>query len=301
MRWSAFILATVAAGVMLGWAPRAQPPEPGKEPVAQPGEFAQRLAALKPESPERYFELAEELADTVAEEADKALPRALYVLAFELDRRRPQGGRLAASCALGLAKIERLERDRRWLTALAGAIDRRYGLPDWNVAAAPLLSDETAAKAATVLGLTRSGDGRDARKLMDEPGVLDVLKRYERAIGTTGETGALSRLDKYMQAWPCPECHNARVVRRMTDKGPEFRLCPACRGNPGPQLSEEELIGQLRFEAALLNGIQRSWAAQVVVDQGAPLRDPDPEQLAAFFRVNPAKVYWRDGKWSATP
>ena len=51
---------------------------------------------------------------------------------------------------------------------------------------------------------------------------------------------------------------------------------------PGPQLSEEELIAQLRFEAVLLNGIQRSWSAQMVVDLGATLRDPDPEDLGEF-------------------
>jgi hypothetical protein len=290
------LMVTLLGAAALGGA--WQPPAGGAAPVAP--DIAARLAKLAPDDPTAYFLLAEELADTAAEEPDKALPRSLFVLAFDLDRKRGTGGPLAASCALGLAKIERLERDRRWLAALAGGLDARDALPDWNVPAGSL-SDDLAYKAATVLGLARSGDGIEARHLLEQPGVLDVLKRYERAIGTSGETGALSRLDKYIQKWPCPECHNERVVRRQTDKGVELRLCPVCHGNPGPVLDEEELTGQLRFEAALLNGIQRSWGATIVIDQGAPLRDPDPDQLASYYRVDPSKPYWRDGQWVETP
>jgi hypothetical protein len=264
-----------------------------------------RLTALAPDRPEVYFLLAEEVADEAADDpALTWLATQLYVLAFELDRRaNPAGnaGSVAASAAVGLAGIARLERDRRWLLALAGAIDRRYGLPDWTVAASGSISDELAYNAATVLGLARSGDGKEARRWLDKPGVAETLRRYERLIGTSGETGALSRLEKSMSSWPCPECGNERVVRRMGEHGPELRLCPTCHGNPGPDLSEEELIGQLRFEAALLNGIQRSWGAQIIVDQSASLRDPDPDELAATLRVDAGKPYWRNGRWVEKP
>jgi hypothetical protein len=263
-----------------------------------------RLATLSPDKPEEYFRLAEEVAETGAAAGDAeqlALARTLYVLTFELDRRTGHAGPLAASAAIGLAGIERLDRDRRWLAAVAGAIDPRYALQDWTIAAGGSISEEQAYDAATVLGLARSGDGKEARRRLDKPGISETLKRYERLIGTSGETGALSRLDKYMSAWPCPECGNERVVRRMGDRGPELRLCPTCHGNPGPELSEDELIGQLRFEAALLNGIQRSWAAQVIVDQYAPLRDPDPDELAATYRVDAQKAYWRNGGWTDKP
>ncbi len=274
-------------------------PRPGIDPT-----LSSRLALLSPDRPGDYFRLAEEVAETGSAAADATqldLAKTLYVLAFELDRRSGHPGALAASAAIGLAGIERLDRDRRWLAAVAGAIDRRYALPDWTIAAGGSISDEQAYDAASVLGLARSGDGREARKRLDRPGVSDTLKRYERMIGTSGETGALSRLDKYMSAWPCPECNNERVVRKMGEHGPELRLCPTCHGNPGPDLSEEELIGQLRFEAALLNGIQRSWAAQVIVDQAAPLRDPDPDELAATYRVDATRAYWRNGAWTDKP
>ena len=260
-----------------------------------------RLEALRPEDPQGYFLLAEEVADT-AETGDAVhLARTLYVLAFHLELRRAAHGAIAASAAVGLAQIERLERDRRWLLAMAGAIDHRYASPDWNVPASVSVSEETAYLAATAIGLARSGDGREAKRLLEDRGVKDLLRRYERAIGSTGETGALFRIEKYTEQWPCRECGNARVVTKPTERGPELRLCSTCRGNPGPRLSDEEFVAQLRFESYLLNGIQRSWAAQTMVDHGAPLRDPDPGDLAEAMGVDVNKPYWRSGQWVERP
>jgi hypothetical protein len=273
-------------------------PQPTPIPARTPDEFKDRLAALNPAEPSGYFLLAEEVADGANDQERAALAQTLYALAFELYRAAGDNQR-AASCAIGLASTERLERSRRWLQAVAGALDRRYALPDWAVAATGSISDETALKAATVLGLARAGEGRDARKLFDQPGVADLMRRYERAMGSTGETGSLSRLEKYMDAWPCKECGNQRVVGRPGEKGPELRLCPTCKGNPGPRLTQEEYIAQLRFEAALLNGIQRSWAAQITVDEAAPLRDPDPAEVAATYGVDASHAFFRAGKWES--
>lgn len=298
---SAPTTSTPQPGPAHGQPATAPAPEPAPPKSAITPDVLRRLALLTPDNPEAYFLLAEEVADAADAPDEVSLAKALYVLAFELDRRPGHAGTLAASAALGIARIERLDRDRRWLIALAAAIDRRYALPDWTVSAGGTITDEQAYSAATVLGLARAGEGREARKWLEKPGVSDTLKRYERLIGDTGETGALSRLDKYMDAWPCPQCHNERTITVQGEHGPEKRLCPTCHGNPGPALSDEELIAQLRFEAALLNGIQRSWAAQVIVDQSAPLRDPDPSELAATYRVDPDKPYWRNGAWVAKP
>lgn len=306
MRWHVMGIAVIAASVLAHGPVTVQPSvHKSDSSPAMPSvdsELRQRLEKLTPDRPEDYFLLAEDVSDGADDEPRIQLARTLFVLAFELDRKKGGGTALAASCALGLAKVERLDRDKRWLIAIATAVDRRYALPDWNVSAAPLISDETAYKAATVLGLARSGEGREARRIWDQPGVADVLRRYERAIGNTGQTGALSRLDKAVQQWPCPECGNARAVNKPGERGGvEVRLCPTCRGNPGPKLTEDEYFSQLRFEALLLEGIQRSWAAQVVVDQGAPLRDPDLDEVAPTFGVEVGKPYWREGRWISTP
>ncbi len=282
-------ISSLAASLMLALATLAQTPQ---EPPAPSAEFASRLAALSPDRPAEYMLLAEEVADARPE--DPTLARTLFVLAFHLQRDPAQ---IDAAPVIALASMERHEPTRRWLLALAGSVDRRYTQFDWSVAGGQPISDDLAYKAATVLGLARAGDGREARRLLGEPGVKDLLTRYERAIPTSGQPGALTALEQTIALWPCPECGNTRYVSKSGPRGLEVRLCPTCRGNPGPQLARTELIDQLRFEAILLNGIQRSWAAQALIDQGAPLRDPDPADLPALYAVDPDKPLWRDGQW----
>jgi hypothetical protein len=270
-------------------------------PPSIPTDLAVRLEALHPDDPESYFLLAEEVAELVEDLEHLQLARTLFILAFELERKRGGSSALAASAVLGLADVERLERDRHWLRAVAGAIDPGYQLPDWTVAAWPAVSEDVAFKAATAIGLARAGEGRDARRLLAEPGVNNVLLRFERALGATGGAGALSRIERYAEQWPCRECGNARATTRPGQGGLDVRLCPVCQGRPGPRLTAEEFVAQLRFESALLHGIQRSWGAQIMVDGGAVLRDPEPDELAFTYGVDAARPWWRQGQWVAEP
>lgn len=274
---------------------RVSQPEATSPRPAIPEWLATRLGALTPERPEDYFALAEEAADADLDAPERTVAQSLYALAFELARVAPDKAGLAASCCLGLADLERLDQNRQWLLAVAATIDPRYARPDWSVPASA--SEETASKAATALGLARAGEGLLARKALDEPGVRELLRRYDPAIGATGARGAVFQIEAAARDWPCPTCNNSRVVTRPGTQGTELRLCPACGGNPGPRLTAEEFLAQLRFEAILLRGVQRSWAAQVAVDLGAPLRDPDPAQLAATYKVDAAHPYWRGGAW----
>jgi hypothetical protein len=259
--------------------------------------YSELLEALRPDEPLAYFELAEELADEVRSPETLALVRTLYVLAFELSRGEGRESPLAASACLGLAELERLQADRRWLRSLAGMQDARYASRDWNVPSSASSTVEIAYRAATAMGLARAGESRQAQDQLGKPGVIPLMREYERAIGTTGLAGAISRLEKQLRAWPCPECQNRRFLSRQSDEGVQHRLCGTCRGDPGPALSNEEFIGQLAFESVLLNGVQRSWAAEIAVGQGAPLRDPDPAELAPTYRVDPSRPYWRAGQW----
>jgi hypothetical protein len=271
--------------------------QPQPDPAVTPA-IAERLAALTPDHPAAYMELAEEIAD--ASKDDSPLVRTLYVLAFRLQSTPHAGSAVSpidASPLIGLAALERNDANRRWLLSLARSLDSRYALFDWSLASGLAVSDDIAYKAATTLGLARSGEGREARRVLAEPGVRELLKRYERALNGASQPGFVATLEQTIAIWPCPECGNSRIVTKPGPKGPEVRLCPTCRGNPGPILTPQEWIFQLRFESILLNGIQRSWVAQSIIDQGAPLHDPDPADLPALYNVDATKPCWRDGQW----
>ena len=131
--------------------------------------------------------------------------------------------------------------------------------------------------------------------------MAELLARYETLVHPLGLSGGEDFLRRHAREWPtCPECRNRRVTTRMVGGTPTQTLCLTCRGNPGPRLSSAEFTTQLRLEAALLHGIHRSWSAQVIADSGAPLRDLDPSELRATYRVDPARPFWREGEWRAS-
>jgi hypothetical protein len=287
-------------------APQSAQTQPERRDHAQPDlppvpEIESRLAELDGSDAKAYFLLAEEVADEARTAQHVRLARQLYVLAYEIEREAGGQRPLAPSICLGLRAIERVDDTRAWLAAMAGALDSRYEEPDWATSPDAGATEAGAFKTATMLGMARSGEGSHALSLRDDPEVRQTLNRYASMLGAA----AVNAIDSMIRTWPCPECGNDRSVRRRTSQGIETRLCNTCLGNPGPKLSIEEYIAQLRFESRLLRGVQRSWSAQLAMDRGAPLLDADPDgltrALAARYGLQTERRLWRDGAWVRGP
>lgn len=285
--------------------PEQSPPgaEPDGDRTALPAWLESRLAALEPGRPWSYFELGEELAEQSEDPGLRSLARSLLVLAYETAKTaenvRPAsapGADIRVSVCLALAAISNREHERTWLRAIASSLgwnsmgtgrDRREGEPAVDPAALDL---------SNAMGLIRTGEGRQAARLLDKPEVAQLLLRTERLLSPGGLTGGEARIRRLMADWPnCSECRNRRFVKSADG----VRLCPKCGGKPGPKLVQQELMYQLRLESSILHGVQKSWVAQTIVDGGAPLRDLDPDELAKTFDVDPAKTVWRGGQWAA--
>lgn len=282
----------IAAALTLACA-CAQPPSPGT------GIPAERLELLRPEAPEAYFLLGEEVADSAVTAEQRELASRLFVLAYDLDLRRPGRHSLAASAAVALAGDVRVEKRRRWLLALARKLDPRQAGPEWLIREGSPTADSAAYQVATVLGLIRSGHGNFARQMLARPDVQAAFRAYDRMISGMGLSGGIVAMERQAALTPCSECANQRVIRKPGPGPVEYRLCPACEGNPGPRLTRAELLTQLRFESWLLQGSQRSWAAQMWIDFGEPLLDPEPGDVAPAFGVDTSLTLWRDGQWTA--
>jgi hypothetical protein len=274
----------------------AAQPQPATKPVAEV--FNDRLEALTPARPVDYYLLGEEVAAEASTYADRQLAITLFVLAAELDLRR--GGRpvTASAAYIALADVITSERDRRWLLYLARTLDPRRVSPEWLGRIAAPTVESPVYQIATGLGLIRSGHGVQARQMLEKPEVQAALVRLEPLLRNLG-AGTLTQLNREAKLWPCPDCSGARVIKRGNP--PEAKICNHCKGDPGPSLTESAFLGQLRFEALLLQGSQRSWAAQVASDGFAPLRDSDPSSLPVVFEVDVSKVLWRGGQWVVDP
>jgi hypothetical protein len=266
--------------------------------------WKERLEALHPGNPAAYLELGEEIQGTPPEAATTGAQAAalrrlvieLYTLAFEIDRTRPGMHATAGSAARALASLSARGEERRWLEAVSRTLDRQQAPPPWMARPEVPSVESEAFRAATCVGLIRSGDGIQARKLLERPEVRSLLERSNLLLERLGFSGGSDRLFREAERWPCPTCANQRVTKRAGSPN-DPRLCTNCDGVPGPKLSDSELLALLQFESWLLDGRQRSWAAQTTADAGAPLRDPDPAGVAGTFRVDASKVYWRRGAW----
>lgn len=260
-----------------------------------------RLTTLGPGDPSAYFLLGEEVAGEAESRGEEDLARHLFGLAFELDRRDGTPTWIAPSSCLAIASLARLESDQRWLRALASRLDSSYAPPAWRSEFGDGGVSEVAFDAAEAIGEVRAGNGIHARELLQAPGVRDVILRYGQLLGFSAATGALWQVEQWASEWPCRECGNERVVFRPNTDPPSYRECYTCRGNPGPKLTQNQIIAQLRFESRLLHGISRSWGAQLSIDYGAPLREPSPEELATVLGIDVSAPFWRGGAWVKDP
>jgi hypothetical protein len=139
--------------------------------------------------------------------------------------------------------------------------------------------------------MTRTEQYRRARELMSRLDISALL----RAAGfdkDKAERAAAELLEATEGRSTCTACRNERVNRRISDSRTLTELCVQCRGNPGARLSADQYVQSLRTEAMLLEGAPDSWAAAALIDDGAPLRDVDPGELAAWFGVDPLRTRW---------
>ena len=290
-------LLILALPLLLTAASAPQPPAEAPPLPATVVNLSQRLSALTPSDPLAYFILAEDLSAEAVDKPSRDLARTLFSLAFELYRVRnqPGDGEMARSAALGLASLTTIDSERRWLFAVgeqvAPATDRAGAAGARLPSAVP---EATAFYLATAMGLARSGDGRRAEQFLGREGVRDLLNATQSTIG--GSPGSANSVLKWIEDWPaCPTCKNRRIVTRAN----ESALCPYCDGNPGPKLTDAQLLTQYRAESLLLKGAYRSWSAQLLADGGEPLRDPNPADVAASFGVDSRATVWRKGGWIA--
>jgi hypothetical protein len=302
--------------------PAAIAAEPSRErsdqgAAASPGgvgrfveELPARLNGLSPTEPEGYLRLGEEVLSEAATPEHKALAIRLLVLAVETARYVSGAEATARSACLALATAARSSGERRWLVMLADIA----GPPGAERSAREPRSSRSVAdsarhgrstrteqpitdgdRAAAALALVRAGEGRRALRLLDRPGAASMLLRYERLLSPSELPGGAARVRRLAEQTPiCTGCANRRWQRASG----EIRLCTACRGVPGPALSDAEWAAWLRTELSLVSTRDERWSVTVVMDGGEVLRDAQLTELAAAFGVDATKPVYRSGAWT---
>ena len=239
----------------------AAPPAPAA-PAAPPAPWVEaRLAALRPERPVAYIELAEDLMDraggSAAPEADRALARHLAALAGAIDIRGT--GR---SAALFLLEHAPLGADRSRLRAVASLLDPSS---DRVVEA-----EERAGAAMALLQAFshyRRGEGGRAKEWIERAGAAALLDRQPAVL-----PGGSAR----------------------------FRAeCDAMRQSGPPIVVPSQVEALHALVAAAAGGEPRSWSEAIVLEGAGPLPELNVSDPGAVFGVDPRASVWRSGAWAA--
>jgi predicted RNA-binding Zn-ribbon protein involved in translation (DUF1610 family) len=261
--------------------------------------YSSELERLVPHDPAGYLELAEEILDDKNDHDVRKLAIELCVMAHHLDI-HDGGGTLVSSsaCAL-LAAIPGNEAHAKWLRVISRMLADESPDSSGDRTDVNMIDYALRYRIATLLGQLRSGDGAAAKAGLSKTDIIDSIRSLESMFISLGIIADPDELGRQASRWPCPDCGNERIVRRIVaGSGQSWRICASCGGVPGPRMFRSELLSSLRVESALLEGEQRSWAAQLSMDFGAPLVDPVPEAVALVFRIDPKLCVFRDGRWS---
>jgi hypothetical protein len=294
MRFGLILIVTCAALAL------AQQQDVVVVPDTAVDDLQQRLTDLQPSDPMAYFELAEEVAYEMPHAPGQDLARHLFVLAFELDRRNGESLALGSSVCAALAELSTDVDEQRWLRALGASLEPDRDVPAWRTRVADSATDRAPLALAEALGAFRAGTYRDARATLSRVDGVEILR--DAGMASNEATRIVNQVDRIVSSGRQSRSRDGRVIRKVSDGRQTVELDPATGGNPGPSLTEDEFVDQLRAELFLLGGAPDAWGAQITLDGGRPLRDIDPDELAPYFNVDPTRPRWTigaDGAWES--
>jgi len=260
-------------------------------------QFNAPLTALDPAKPDEYLRLAEDVFDFDQSPTGVTLSTQLLVRAYWIDLHDGGDTQIAASSCLALAALPGSTHVESSLKALAQRLSPHAASVIKKSSSKQPRFESAGYQIASILGMIRAGDGGWANQLISRPEVAAALEAVDSLLRRLGVSGGAEEIRREAKRWPCPTCSNERIVRRSSGAEASWRICSNCGGLPGLRLSDAQLISHLRAESLLLEGAQRSWAAQIVADQGVPLIDPDPTTLPLIFGIDPSRLLFREGTW----
>lgn len=233
----------------------------------------ERAESIEDDDALAVFELAEDVTARADSPAWRDAAKALFILAFEIDRGDDGRAGVGASVCLALAELSTAADEKRWLLALAVSLDPA------SAAGMPVIDDASPdARArlalAEALELYRLGEYRESQRRLEAPGVSAALELFAAAL--TG--GARAIREELATENTCRQCRNARIIPDQSADA-THRLCPTCGGDPGPDLADAALVEHLRLERLLLGGAAGAWSADLAINFGRAMRDADPADL----------------------
>lgn len=256
-----------------------------------------RLGELRPSRPADYLQLGEELLLFGNDEQSSRLGVELLVRAVVLGERNNQPG-IASSACIALSDLAIDERDRRWMWDLAYLIDpRREG--EWIQAQMNRGETQTDQDAARCLFAIRYHQQPIGEELFMDPDVRErILQAGEAAGVSRGELKSL--LQREIERGNSDTCRGRLYIAERGAPGRRL-TCPDHLRALGLLSNDEDLRVYLRVEMSLSGIRTDSWGGAVSMSKDQAVKLPSVAELEARMGVRSDEVFYRDGRWVATP
>ncbi|MGJ8635735.1 MAG: hypothetical protein ACSHX5_02690 [Phycisphaerales bacterium] len=256
-----------------------------------------RLAVLHPSRSAEYLRLGEELLLFTNDEQSSRLGVELLVRAVVLGERNNQLS-VASSACIALSDLATDDRDRRWMWDLAYLIDpTREG--EWIQAQKDRVQTQVDEDAERCLYAIRYHQQPSGEELFHDPDVRErILQAGEAAGVSRGEL--LGLLEREIELGKSDTCRGRLYIAERGAPGRRL-TCPDHLRALGMLSNDEDLRVFLRVEMSL-SGIQTdSWAGAVSMAKDRAVKLPSVADLAARLGVRSDEVFYREGRWVATP
>lgn len=257
-----------------------------------------QLGELRPSDPGQYLRLGEELLLFGTDEQSSRLGVELLVRAVVLGDRSNQPS-VASSACIALSDLAIDERDRRWMWDLAYLLDpSREG--EWIRAQKMDRGDsQTDLDAVRCLFAIRYHQLPIGEELFADREVRErILQAGESAGVRRGELVDL--LEREIQRGNSDACRGRLYIAERGAPGRRL-ACPDHLRALGMLSNDEDLRVYLRVEMALSGIRTDSWGGAVSMSQDQVVKLPSVADLAARLGVRSDEVFYREGRWVATP
>jgi hypothetical protein len=270
---------------------------------------ADRLQALKPSSPQVYYDYAKELSAQLDDPEVRDVALRLFLINAYLD---PEKG--AYKSLLEMTKLARNPEEARTFRAMAFLVDLLGDKSALKTEKAMPINPEAGGEFLHALELLRRGKTRDALKTARKPGVARFFDAIP-GLMTYGEFVKMCEANPECASCKegrlfCQRCQGSKNPACPACKGKGWVTCSKCKGEPRRvPLTQNQLNIILQLEVKHIQnpkanlgvvttgqGPETSWSR---LFNGQQMRPVPVLSLLYVTEFDPRQCVYRDGKWQA--
>ncbi|MGV6813769.1 MAG: hypothetical protein ACWA5W_02025 [Phycisphaerales bacterium] len=276
--------------------------DPSSEEPSIREQFGQRLGSLNPNNIDQYFILGEDILRSAQTPSDHQLAQQVFAVGAGLALEAGDN-QTASSLVIALADSASSPADYATLWDIALLLDPRRKTA-WSQHRNNRADENQSQRDAALkcLYAVRFSQYREAAPLWEDQHIRATILQTAQEIGLD-PTQVRQTIETLLEQAANDSCRG-RVFLTKRENGQTSKVvCPDHSSPLGIGFSEQSLKMFIKLELAMLDAqsssIDTGWQTEAYLDHLTPIRLPTIDDIFGMFQVDPARPYWRRGRWTA--